>query len=135
MKSDSPAPAGALGCPLLFVYGTLRRGSELHYHLARLGARFLAEGRVAAEIRKRGRYPGARPAARPGKWVRGELFELRHAPRDLRVLDQVEGFFPSAPQRRGFVRAQAEVLLDNRLPRRAWIYWLRARRSKGAAYE
>jgi len=34
-----PGPGGAAECNVLFVYGTLRRGSELHPHLARLGAR------------------------------------------------------------------------------------------------
>ncbi len=83
----------------LFVYGTLRRGFELHHHLARLGARFLAEAKVAAELFDRGRYPGARPSGRRGKWVRGELFELRQPARDLRVLDKVEGFVPGALKR------------------------------------
>jgi len=46
---------------LLFVYGTLRRGFELHHHLARLGARFRAEAKAAAVLIDRGRHLGARP--------------------------------------------------------------------------
>ena len=45
-----PEPAEAADCRLLFVYGTLRRGFELHHHLARLGARFQTEARVAGNF-------------------------------------------------------------------------------------
>jgi gamma-glutamylcyclotransferase (GGCT)/AIG2-like uncharacterized protein YtfP len=115
---------------LLFVYGTLRRGFELHPHLPRLGARYLTEAKVAAELIDRGRYPGARPSGRKGKWVRGELFELRQPADNLRVLDEVEGFIPGAPERSGFVRAAAEVILSNGARCRAWIYWLGGRPRK-----
>ena len=99
-----------------------------------LGARFLTEARVAAELIDRGRYPGARPAGRKGKWVRGELFQLRQPARDLRVLDEVEGFIPGAPERSEFVRATTEVILNNGARWRAWIYWLGARKSTGVLH-
>ena len=111
--------------PFLFVYGSLKRGGELHYHLRRLGAQFLTEARVAAVIVGRRRYPGARSTNREGKWVAGELFRLRQPARDLRVLDEVEGFFAAAPARSGFVRVQTEVVLNHSELRQAWIYWLR----------
>jgi len=130
-----PGPEGAAERQLLFVYGMLRRGCEYHHHLARLGARFLTKAKVAAERINRGRYPGARPSGRKGKWVRGELFELRQPVRDLRVLDEVEGFIPGAPERNDFVRALAEVILNNGARKRAWIYWLKARRSSGGSHE
>ena len=126
-----PGPGGTAECHLLFVYGTLRRGFELHHHLARLGARFRTEGKVAAELIDRGRYPGARPSGRKGKWVCGELFQLRHPARDLRVLDEVEGFIPAAPARSEFVRAAAEVIMKKGARDRAWVYWRGARRATG----
>ena len=129
-----PGPDGAAECHVLFVYGTLRRGFELHHHLARLGARFLTEARVAAELIDRGRYPGVRPAGRKGKWVRGELFQLRQPARDLRVLDEVEGFITGAPERSEFVRATTEVILNNGAQWRAWIYRLGARKSTGVLH-
>ncbi|MGA2984047.1 MAG: gamma-glutamylcyclotransferase family protein [Terriglobia bacterium] len=122
-----PGPHTAAKCRRLFVYGTLRRGFELHPYLSSLGARFLAEGKVAAELIDLGRYPGARPAGRRGKWVRGEIFRLRQPARDLRVLDALEGFNPGAPKRSEFVRAAAEVILNNGARQHAWIYWLGAR--------
>jgi gamma-glutamylcyclotransferase (GGCT)/AIG2-like uncharacterized protein YtfP len=129
-----PGPDGVAERHLLFVYGTLRRGFELHHHLRRLGARFWTEAKVAAEWIEQGSYPGARPASQKGKWVRGELFELRQPGRDLRVLDEVEGFIPGAPERSEFVRAAAEVILNNGARERAWIYWLGARKATGGSY-
>ncbi len=111
-------------CPLLFVYGTLRRGRELHHHLRRLGARFAGRARVAAVLYKRRRYPGARPTGRLGQWVPGELFVLRRPARDLLVLDIVEGSVSGGLQACEFVRGSAEVVLDNAARRHAWIYWL-----------
>jgi gamma-glutamylcyclotransferase (GGCT)/AIG2-like uncharacterized protein YtfP len=115
----------------LFVYGTLRRGFERHHHLACLGARFRGEARVAAELFDLGRYPGARPASGKGKWVRGEVFELRQPADDLRVLDRVEDFIPATPARSEFVRALAEVVLAKGERQTTWIYWLTAKARAG----
>jgi gamma-glutamylcyclotransferase (GGCT)/AIG2-like uncharacterized protein YtfP len=114
-------------CRLLFVYGSLKRGFELHHHLGRLGARFVSEARVAATLIARGRHPGAHPVVRQGKWVRGELFELQQAAGDLRVLDKIEGFIPAATARCEFVRATTEVVLPDGSRDSAWIYRLGAR--------
>jgi len=128
-----PKPERATECHRLFVYGTLRRGFELHHHLRRLGARFRAEAKVGAERIDRGRFPGARPTGRKGKWVRGELFELGQPARDLKVLDEVEGFIPQASSRSLFVRATTEVMLPDGSRDRAWIYWLGAPNSTGGS--
>jgi gamma-glutamylcyclotransferase (GGCT)/AIG2-like uncharacterized protein YtfP len=122
-----PEPGVEADCRLLFVYGTLRRGFELHHHLVRLGARFRAKARVAAELFDLGRYLGARPADRKGEWVCGELFQLRQLKHDLTVLDEVEVFIPGTPERSEFVRTVAEVILNNGTRQRAWIYWLGAK--------
>lgn len=126
-----PESPGAMDCRLLFVYGTLRRGFERHHNLERLGAGFRRDARVAAELFDLGRYPGARPAEGTGKWVYGEVFELRQPARDLRVLDHVEDFMPAAPERSEFVRDLAELVLANGERQAAWIYWLTAKASAG----
>ena len=131
LRSMVPAPVREGDCHALFVYGTLRRGFELHRHLVRLGARFVTEAKVAAVLIDRQRYPGAWPSDRRGKWVCGELFQLRQPARGLEVLDRVEGFIPKAPQRAEFVRATVEVILRSGQRRRAWVYWLRARKFTG----
>ncbi|MGO8786202.1 MAG: gamma-glutamylcyclotransferase [Terriglobia bacterium] len=134
MLRDSVPGGRAKELHRLFVYGTLRCGCDLHHHLTRLGARFIAEAKVSAELLPRGRYPGARPACQSGKWVRGEVYRLRQPARDLRVLDKVEGFVAEALRRSEFVRARAEVLLNGGARQQAWIYWLGARKSTGGSY-
>jgi gamma-glutamylcyclotransferase (GGCT)/AIG2-like uncharacterized protein YtfP len=114
---------------LLFVYGTLRRGFALHHHLRRMGAEFVATGRVQAELVDLGKFPGARKSARPGRIVAGEVYRLRHAESALKVLDQVEGFSPRSPERSLFQRATTELVLPNGERQVAWIYWLNERAS------
>jgi len=119
-KSPSePAP------DLLFVYGTLRRGFRLHHHLKRLGARFVATGKVHAELFDLGEFPGARQSTKPRNTVKGELYRLCKVENSLRVLDQIEGFSPQSPERGMFQRGTAEVTLPNGERRLAWIYWYR----------
>jgi len=108
----------------LFVYGALRRGFPLHHHLRRLGAKFVAAGKVRAELLSLGKFPGARKSDTPGKAVAGEVYRFRDAANALKVLDQVEGFSPRTPQRSLFQRAITEVILPNGQCRVAWIYWL-----------
>ena len=119
MKASSPEPAR----DLLFVYGTLRRGFRLHHHLKRLGARFVANGRVQAELLDLAEFPGARPSTKLGKTVEGELYHLHQVETALRVLDQVEGFFPQNTGRSLFHRATTRVFLPNGQHHLAWVYW------------
>jgi len=122
-------PVQQLDADLLFVYGTLRRGFALHHHLVRMGAEFVGTGEVQAELFDLGTFPGARRSTRPGRVVAGELYRLRQAQKALKVLDDVEGFSPQAPEKSLFQRAITEVVLRNGARRMAWIYWLNARAS------
>ena len=121
----APTPDTASASSLLFVYGTLRRGSYLDHHLVRLGAKSRGRGKVAGELFDLGCYPGARPSAQKGKWIRGEMYELPRPESDLRVLDRVEGFNPRARVPREFARELVNVAMESRETRRAWIYWLK----------
>jgi gamma-glutamylcyclotransferase (GGCT)/AIG2-like uncharacterized protein YtfP len=123
MDDPSPEPAAVL----LFVYGTLRRGLRLHHHLKRLGAQFVANGEVQAELFDLGEFPGARASPKPGKKVKGQLYRLHKVENALKVLDQVEGFSPRNPERGMFQRSATEVTLPNGDRRLAWIYWYRWR--------
>ena len=107
----------------LFVYGTLRRGFRLHHHLKRLGAHFVANGKVQAVSFDLGEFPGARPSTKPARTIEGELYRLHKVENTLGVLDQVEGFFPRNPGRSLFQRATTTVFLPNGQQRLAWIYW------------
>jgi len=121
MDDPSPKPAP----DLLFVYGTLRRGFRLHHHLKRLGAQFVASGKVRAELFDLGEFPGARASSKPGKTVVGELYRLNKVVNSLRVLDQIEGFSPRNPGM--FERGTTEVTLPNGERRLSRIYWYRWR--------
>jgi len=131
MDDQSPKPVP----DLLFVYGTLRRGFRLHHHLKRLGAQFVAGGKVQAELFDLGEFPGACESTRPGKTVKGELHRLHRLEQTLRVLDEIEGFSPRNPDRGLFQRRTAEVTLPNGQRRLAWIYWFRWRWSRGYSME
>jgi gamma-glutamylcyclotransferase (GGCT)/AIG2-like uncharacterized protein YtfP len=123
MDDPSPNPAP----DLLFVYGTLRRGFPLHHHLKRLGAEFVGNGEVRAELFGLGEFPGARASTKPGKTVAGELYRLHKVENTLKVLDQVEGFSPRNPEKGMFQRGTTEVTLPSGERRLAWIYWYRRR--------
>ena len=120
--TESPTTAAP---DFLFVYGTLRRGFRLHHHLKRLGAQFVGNGKVRAELFDLGEFPGARASTKPGKRVAGELYRLHKVAKSLHVLDQIEGFTPQNPGM--FQRGTAEVTLPNAEHRLAWIYWYRWR--------
>ena len=111
-------------CDLLFVYGTLRRGFDLHHNLVRLGARYFGKAKVAGELFDLGVYPGAHASRRKGKWIHGEIYRLRRPGLDFRVLDECEEFNPCAPERSMFVREMTRVVVAGREPRWAWIYWM-----------
>jgi gamma-glutamylcyclotransferase (GGCT)/AIG2-like uncharacterized protein YtfP len=112
----------------LFVYGTLRRGFARHGLLSKLGARFVASGRVRGAPYNLGRFPGA-IEEEPG-WICGEVYSLPDIRRAFRLLDSVEGFHPRAPETSFFRRARTAVALASsgeggpRLSGQAWIYWL-----------
>jgi len=125
---EGAGPSDTIEGRLLFVYGALRRGRELHHHLKRVGGRFLGEGKVAAVLFRRQRYPGARPSKQRGAWIPGEVFRLPAEPYALKVLDKVEGFIPGTPARSPFVRRQTAIERADGTRVQAWIYWLGGKR-------
>jgi len=96
----------------LFVYGTLRRGSNNEF--ARMladRAQFVGSDRVAGGLYDFGLYPGARRADPTGGTILGEIFHLPEPSAILAALDEYEG-----PE---FERALVTTagMLD------CWIYW------------
>jgi gamma-glutamylcyclotransferase (GGCT)/AIG2-like uncharacterized protein YtfP len=74
--------------PLLFVYGTLKRGHRLHHHM--LGASFLGPARTTTGLALyRIEWYPAMVLERDGGGVSGELYEA--PPALLEALDEVEG--------------------------------------------
>ncbi len=75
--------------PLLFVYGTLKRGCRNHRELA--GQRFLGEAEIGPgwALHDLGAYPGLVEAADAPAPIPGELWEVDDGA--LRRLDRFEG--------------------------------------------
>jgi gamma-glutamylcyclotransferase (GGCT)/AIG2-like uncharacterized protein YtfP len=97
----------------LFVYGTLRQGSNNKF--ARLlveRAHFVGPARVQGRLYDFGRYPGARPEN--GSIV-GEIFRLGEPDKLLATLDDYEG-----PE---YERAITPAHTHNGGTVDCWIYW------------
>jgi gamma-glutamylcyclotransferase (GGCT)/AIG2-like uncharacterized protein YtfP len=76
----------------LFVYGTLRRGSNNKFaRLLQTQAQWIGNARMPGRLYQFGSYPGAVISNDPNEWVRGELYNLRDPARLLSQLDEYEG--------------------------------------------
>ena len=101
---------------LVFVYGLLMRGHELHHHME--SGEFVGEGRVDGVLISLGRYPGLIEG--PGT-VRGELYRFADLPSALDVLDDVEEFEPTDPSRSLYLRIAMRAKTDDG-DVDAWVY-------------
>jgi len=104
-----------MATPYLFVYGTLRRGSNNESaRLLQGQSRFVGNAQMQGRLYGLGRYPGAVAAANPGEWVRGEVYNMDQPTRLLAALDDYEGS--------DFERAVATVQLDDGSKQDCWVY-------------
>ena len=80
---------GRPAMPLVFVYGTLKRGESNHHYLA--GQRFVgrARSRPAYRLFELEGFPGLVAAPRDGRSVEGEIWEVDQ--KCLGLLDDLEG--------------------------------------------
>jgi gamma-glutamylcyclotransferase (GGCT)/AIG2-like uncharacterized protein YtfP len=109
--------------PLLFVYGSLRRGtgSAMHHRLAR-AADFVGEGTLPAVLLA-WKYPGVLPPTEPHERVRGEVYRLHAPAATLAELDRYEGCGPGDPEPHPYARREAPVALAGGGEVTAWVYW------------
>lgn len=107
---------------LLFVYGTLMRGSrhpkarELEAH-----ATYLDDASYRGRLYLISTYPGVIESSASGDRVFGEVFELRD-PAFLLMLDDYEGCGPGAEPPAEYRRRVHTVTLDSGAQVKAWIY-------------
>jgi gamma-glutamylcyclotransferase (GGCT)/AIG2-like uncharacterized protein YtfP len=99
--------------PLLFVYGTLKRGFRLHHHMR--SAQFVAAARTGPgfSLYQLDWYP-AMVADPDGAGVSGELFEVPEAL--LAVLDEVE----CVPEL--YLRLEVPLVQQDGVPAQALAY-------------
>ena len=99
----------------LFVYGTLKRGSDNKYaRLLEANSEFLGTGRMRGRVYNLGRYPGAVVSEQPGDWVPGELFCLVTPAKTFKTLDAYEGA--------EFSRTMVDIRLDSGESLESWVY-------------
>ncbi|HET9343239.1 MAG TPA: gamma-glutamylcyclotransferase family protein [Candidatus Eremiobacteraceae bacterium] len=102
---------------LVFVYGLLMRGHELHHHME--SGEFVGDGSVDGVLLSLGRYPGLIEGTGS---VRGELYRFADLPSALDVLDDVEEFEPTDPSRSLYLRVAMHVKTDDGNDVEAWVY-------------
>ena len=107
-------------CRHLFVYGTLRRGSQ--HPMARYldrNAAFVAEARVPGQLYDLGTYPGLTIPMTAGDRVAGDIFELRNVDTILAAIDLYEGSGGHDPL---FERCQERAQLTGGETLLVWVY-------------
>jgi gamma-glutamylcyclotransferase (GGCT)/AIG2-like uncharacterized protein YtfP len=110
---------------LLFVYGTLRRGSSaLMSELLAGEATYVGDATVSGVLYDTGSFPACVPTSDPTQRVHGEVYALRDesAGTLLAQLDQYEGYSPDERYGSLFVREYARVRFDDGSEELAWIY-------------
>jgi gamma-glutamylcyclotransferase (GGCT)/AIG2-like uncharacterized protein YtfP len=110
----------------VFFYGTLmapfnRPGRQRITHKLQYAGR----GSIKAALFDLGIYPAAVPAEDDSK-VWGEVYEATDLPSVLSVLDDIEGYRQSEPERSLYTRVLTDVTMADGEVRRAWVYFYNA---------
>ena len=109
----------------VFFYGTLMTGFDRRRRAGIEGKlSYTGRGSIQAALFDLGIYPAAVPND-DGR-VLGEVYEVLDAPHVLNVLDEIEGYTPSAPDSSLYVRARVPVTLDDGRALDAWVYFYNA---------
>jgi gamma-glutamylcyclotransferase (GGCT)/AIG2-like uncharacterized protein YtfP len=110
----------------VFFYGTLmspfnRPGRQ------RITPKLTCTGRgfIKAALFDLGIYPAAIPVDDDSR-VWGEVYEMSDPESVLTVLDEIEGFRPSEPDRSLYTRVLTDVTLDGGTAAKAWAYFYNA---------
>lgn len=107
----------------LFVYGTLRRGSDNDmYRLLAAQAHLLAPGWFNGQLYRVNWYPCAIPSTLPQERVYGEVYVLSDPDTLLPQLDDYEECSERYPEPREYRREQRPVTLAGGEVIAAWIY-------------
>jgi gamma-glutamylcyclotransferase (GGCT)/AIG2-like uncharacterized protein YtfP len=86
---------------------------------------YTGRGSIRAALFDLGIYPAAVPADDDSK-VWGEVYETSDPASVLSVLDEIEGFRPSEPDRSLYMRVLTDVTLEDGRPQKAWAYFYNA---------
>jgi gamma-glutamylcyclotransferase (GGCT)/AIG2-like uncharacterized protein YtfP len=106
---------------LLFVYGTLMKGSGEDWQ-KRAGAHLIGRGRIPGKLYDLGRFPGAVPESDPRCQIEGEVYRFANVSHALKILDEYEEFQPTHPEKSLFVRRRTTVVMEDGTAKEAWVY-------------
>ncbi len=110
---------------LLFVYGTLRKGSG-HLMAERLAseATYVGDASVEGTLYDTGRFPACVAAETPADRVHGDVWAINadSANDVLAMLDQYEGYAPDARFGSLFVRVRMKIAFGDGSAEQAWMY-------------
>jgi gamma-glutamylcyclotransferase (GGCT)/AIG2-like uncharacterized protein YtfP len=99
----------------LFVYGTLKRGSQVEARQHLEAARFIREAVLQASLYQLDGYPGAVLSGQEEDRIHGELYELAQPEATLAELDAYEG--------EEFTRQRVQITFpDDSAPLECWAY-------------
>ena len=85
---------------------------------------YVGRGSISAALFDLGIYPAAVPSTEGRVW--GEVYDVADARTVLAALDEIEGYRPDDPDRSLYLRSEADVILDDGSPGRAWVYFYNA---------
>lgn len=111
--------------PYLFVYSSLRKGfQQSAYDYLRRYFTFVGDAKVKGKLSDLGDHPVATPTEEE-RYIVGELYKLNieNSSFAFGQLDDYEGVNPEEGQPALFRREMADVLAEDDLVIRAWVYW------------
>lgn len=110
---------------LVFFYGTLMTGFDRRRRAGIEGKlAYRGRGWIRAHLFDLGIYPAAVPSTEGRVW--GEVYEVLEPATVLRVLDEIEGHSPGAPEHSLYVRERVPVILDEGTVVDVWVYFYNA---------
>lgn len=123
MQEVSQHSAGTFECPLLFVYGSLRRhcGTSIHSGLGK-DADFIALAATQGKLYQVAGYPGLVESAECADLVHGELYRMHHPQELLEELDEYEECTTHMPTPHEFIRQIIKVKCPDGFIHDAWAY-------------
>ena len=107
----------------LFVYGTLRRGSQHPMHrLLAIESCFVGNAYYQGMLYHVSHYPGVVPSDNPAQQVVGEVYQLFKPAQTLAELDRYEECSADFPVPCEYRRVLQQVTLENGNSVNAWVY-------------
>lgn len=112
-----------MGCDLLFVYGTLRKGTSTDmYRMLAREAHFVSDAQFQGQLFRVDYYPGVIHSDNPRDIVYGELYQMINPDDLLAKLDAYEECGNAFPHPQEYIRSIVSVTTPDGVSKSAWSY-------------